>query len=560
MSAFKAEGGGGGGGISPEVLDTLVTDPELASTKAAILAAVATPASVQAVKDDTTALKADTAALKTSVGGKASQASVDAIKSDTDALKAAVATLPASGVITGDGDNTRTLLGTVKQNLLDGLAATQTALTNLLNSLTGKVDAVKADTANIVAGQGGLATLGNQAAAKAVIDAIKADTTNILAGQATAGAAKGEVRLLKTLANAVVAGWTRLTGLNAPGTLFSQGRVMLANFDYAAAGYDFSTAFANTAQVLGQDGLVYFIHSSGYLRAFNPNTEQWSIKANCAAGTTLSNFYNAAAVGRYIHYFCASTGYLSNWRYDTQTDSWVAKANLPALRFMPGCGYDATIDRVLLIGGHASATTNAANMNADIAVYDPTNNTWTTRPMPQRMARVRVVPLGAGKFFVLPGSLSDGTTVTGNTAGLCWVYDYVADTWTACDALDASIATGSYNQTTSGVHALVNGKVLLIPLNPPGSGGRGRIFDPTAAAGQQWSNFYLSATGGSGSGLWTQFETGQTNIHCTGTVLPNGLVLCDITPGAGNGNILVYVSTNMDGTTPQGDLGYWVKN
>lgn len=98
MSAFRPSSGGSG--ITPEQLAALVDDGELSAAQVAILAAIPTPASPEAV-----------AAVQAALTSKSSQASVDAVKADTDSIKA---TLAAGGGSGGSGSTAAAMQGEVR--------------------------------------------------------------------------------------------------------------------------------------------------------------------------------------------------------------------------------------------------------------------------------------------------------------------------------------------------------------------------------------------------------------------------------------------------------------
>jgi hypothetical protein len=145
-----------------------------------------------------------------------------------------------------------------------------------------------------------------------------------------------------------------------------------------------------------------------HVEVFNIATSTWSMAANYPfANHTLM----AVALGNYIYAGGGNASPSNAWRYDPNTDSWTAIADLPAGRSAAASG--AYNGRWILAGGDV----NFAISNSVIA-WDPYSNTWNNLP---NMVQARDLLAGAtagmgfpGAFYAVAGSSAPGTNTNDN--------------------------------------------------------------------------------------------------------------------------------------------------
>jgi len=138
------------------------------------------------------------------------------------------------------------------------------------------------------------------------------------------------------------------------------------------------------------NGIIYTIGGGGAscavptfgacttVEAYDPATDTWTTKA---AMPTPRYILGAAEVNGVI-YAVGGRNDASFWMatveaYDPASDTWSTKAAMPTPRF--GLGLAAINGIVYAMGGETSAG-NFTEVTAVLEAYDPTTNTWTTKP------------------------------------------------------------------------------------------------------------------------------------------------------------------------------------
>jgi N-acetylneuraminic acid mutarotase len=160
------------------------------------------------------------------------------------------------------------------------------------------------------------------------------------------------------------------------------------------------------------------------------------------------------AVGRVLHFFGGSDSArkdaAQHWQLDLDhlTGGWVSKAPLPvATNHVAGVVFEG---KVYAIGGQQFQDSNAIQ-RADVQVYDPATDRWTTRaPLP--LARSHITSstfVRDGRILVL-GGLGPGNRTINRVDS----YNPVTNTWTQLTSLP--------NNRVSGVaDALPDGRIIF---------------------------------------------------------------------------------------------------
>lgn len=108
------------------------------------------------------------------------------------------------------------------------------------------------------------------------------------------------------------------------------------------------------------------------------------------------------------------------YAYDSRTDSWTPKADMPTARLMPAAG---VINGILYVMGGANPHPNDPVAAAE--AYDPKTDTWTTKaPLPS----ARRTPAGCvvnGRLYVIGG------ITAGGFSAVVECYDPQTDRWTS---------------------------------------------------------------------------------------------------------------------------------
>jgi len=170
--------------------------------------------------------------------------------------------------------------------------------------------------------------------------------------------------------------------------------------------YTIPTYFHATAYL---NGKIYRIAGAAigtdyHVEVYDIATNSWSMAANYPfANHTLM----AVALGNYIYAGGGNASPSNAWRYDPNTDTWAAIADLPAGRSAAASG--AYNGRWILAGGDV----NFAISTSAIA-WDPATNTWSDL---SNMVQARDYLAGATagqSFYAVAGSSGPGTGTNDN--------------------------------------------------------------------------------------------------------------------------------------------------
>ncbi len=213
-------------------------------------------------------------------------------------------------------------------------------------------------------------------------------------------------------------------------------------------------------------GKLYLVGGDGPIKpvqVFDPATNNWVAKA---APPIEMHHFQAASSGSKVYVLDAfyQGGYPNQipapnaYSYDTQKDTWLKLAGLPANRQRAGAGAAAYNGKLYLVDGithgHSSGT------NAMFDCYDPKTDSWTALPnAPHMRDHSQAVVIG-DKFYALGGrntSLHDPDNFMSFFDKVVLevvVFDFKAGTWST---LPFNLPAG-----TGGTAVGVNGKLLFI--------------------------------------------------------------------------------------------------
>ena len=181
------------------------------------------------------------------------------------------------------------------------------------------------------------------------------------------------------------------------------------------------------------DGIIYAIggddgnKSLRIVQAYNPATDTWTQKADMptARSTLSTSVVNGRiyAIGGLSH--DASEVFSEVEVYDPATDTWTKKANMPTAR---GCVVSVAVDGKIYVIGGASEGSQSWRVYSTVEVYDTVTDIWTKKA---NMPTARIDPavsLVNGKIYVVGGT-TDGTWPLNHTSSAVEVYDPSTDTW-----------------------------------------------------------------------------------------------------------------------------------
>jgi hypothetical protein len=167
---------------------------------------------------------------------------------------------------------------------------------------------------------------------------------------------------------------------------------------------------------------------------YNPQTNQWSTKTPMP--TPRSGFAIAVYLGKiYVIGGTVGNGFVgNNEAYDPVTDTWEPQTSMPT----PRADLFANIvnDKIYLIGGKKYSSTtpffNETNINE---VYDPANDSWTTKtPIPTPVSGYSTAIVN-NEIYIMGGatrSVSLGNAITTNANQ---VYTPQTDNWSLATKL-----------------------------------------------------------------------------------------------------------------------------
>jgi len=181
---------------------------------------------------------------------------------------------------------------------------------------------------------------------------------------------------------------------------------------------------------------------------YNPVTNQWTEKMpmpTARSGVAIAVYNNKI----YVIGGTVGNGYIGNNEvYDPATNTWETKASMPT----PRTDLTASIvnDKIYLIGGKKYSSTspyfNETNVNE---VYDPANDSWSTKtPIPTAVYGYASAVIN-GKIYIIGGSKS--TTLLGSSifVNSNQVYNPQTDKWSLAANLP-DVATYGAAASTQG--------------------------------------------------------------------------------------------------------------
>jgi hypothetical protein len=441
----------------------------------------------------------------------------------------------------------------------DSLAEAQadiTATRTDVASVKTDVGAVRTDVSGVKTDVASTRT--DVAGVKADVAATRQDIAGVQTTLAALAAAQiprafsGQIELFR---GPLPAGWSRISGLAVPQGLFGVSRVTLASYNVNPGNISLSNS-TTAAWCVNADGQLHCVQggSNGIHRSYDPGTDAWTQRAASPVSSYTTFQVIRSGSKLYVLNAMSGTSVLALvYAYDPAADTWTSVAANPSPRQF-GRGCMLSDGKILLIGGYTSGVSQSAStMTTTVQVFDPVANTYVQKSAaPVQMAYVRAVPMSDGRVFVTPSQTSDGTSIQ-STSKRCWLYTPAFDTWQEVDALPAEINAGYIQYGFYSPTA--DGRVIHVPGATPSSGTYGRIFDPAAAAGSQWTSFNIA------------LAAGATNITISGSVnfganpdgmtLSNGLVPAVVSFG-GNATFALVSLGNLP--TYSSDLYYAIKN
>lgn len=380
----------------------------------------------------------------------------------------------------------------------------------------------------------------SQLSALATKSDVTAAVEEVLAGLVPT-AYPGTVQLFRGAT--VPAGWARISGIPVDSYAYSVPRVSLLSYTATATG-SLST-FAASSFALTTAGLhTLNASASGGHRIYQPSTDSWSTRG-VYPGTVAGASYIGAGTRVFAYGITGLTAAVL--AFDTATGLWGSASPLPEARRGVGA-VQVDADSVLLIGGDTAGFGTAASLTSTVWTYQLSTGAYQPHALaPVAMGRPRLVRLASGRIFVTARHIPAGANTT-SASPRCWLYTPGSDTWLEVDPIPATLTVSA----AGGFYA-VGERIVHIPGAEPTAGARGRIFDPSAPAGSQWSDFVVSLTAGMTYGAVNADTNGSTG---DGLLLPTGMYPTHLNGGSAG----VFAGVSLDApVTFGGDLFYAIK-
>jgi N-acetylneuraminic acid mutarotase len=161
---------------------------------------------------------------------------------------------------------------------------------------------------------------------------------------------------------------------------------------------------------------------------FDPISNQWTVEMpmpTARSGFAISVYDNKI----YVIGGTVGNGYVANNEvYDPSTNTWETKASMPT----PRSDLTASVvnDKIYLIGGKKYSSTDPYYIETNVnEVYDPANNTWTTKAsIPTAVYGYASATIN-GKIYIIGGSNNPTSSQNGALIDANQVYDPVTDNW-----------------------------------------------------------------------------------------------------------------------------------
>ena len=184
---------------------------------------------------------------------------------------------------------------------------------------------------------------------------------------------------------------------------------------------------------------------------YNPVTNQWTTKAPMPthrSGFAITVYKNKI----YVIGGTIGNGYVgNNEAYDPITNTWETKASMPTPR--ADLCTNLVNDKIYLIGGKKYSSTSPYFTEINVnEVYDPANDTWTTKtPIPTAVYGYASAVIN-GKIHIIGGSKSPTSLGSSVFVNSNQVYDPQTDKWSLAANLP-DVATYGAATSTQGFMA-----------------------------------------------------------------------------------------------------------
>lgn len=276
------------------------------------------------------------------------------------------------------------------------------------------------------------------------------------------------IQLLKT---ALITGLTLLT-MHTEGYSKWEKLVDISTFGNGRWG---SMAFAVDNKIFVGGGYVGNFQNVNDLQSYEPSTKTWKFlnglpgtSANRTAGVTfVANGKGYLGLGAQdYNNFSPMPTYLKDlWEYNTATDTWTKKADLPDSGRTDAAVFTIN-NKVYVVGG----TTGGLTASSDTWEFDPATNKWTEKKsfLPGTLAR------GVG-FSVNGKGYVAGGDIGGTRTNKLYEYNPTSNTWTEKKAFPEAELLGA-------VAFVAGGKAYV------GIGG----IDPYSASAAKYMNYFFS--------------------------------------------------------------------
>ncbi|MGD6851984.1 MAG: Kelch repeat-containing protein [Candidatus Bathyarchaeia archaeon] len=185
----------------------------------------------------------------------------------------------------------------------------------------------------------------------------------------------------------------------------------------------------------------------GTVEEYNPATNQWITKTSMP--TPRSGFAVAVIDGKiYAIGGTIGNGYLgNNEMYNPVIDRWETKSSMPTPR--AGLSASTVNGEVYLIGGEKYSNVYPFYAETGInEVYDPVNDTWSTRTSLPTAVKGYASAVIDNKIYVIGGAKQPSATGNDILVINNQVYDTQTDSWNASTKLPFGISYGSAAATT----------------------------------------------------------------------------------------------------------------
>ena len=167
---------------------------------------------------------------------------------------------------------------------------------------------------------------------------------------------------------------------------------------------------------------------------YNPQTNEWTSKAPMP--TPRSGFAIAVYLGKiYVIGGTVGNGFVGNNEvYNPVSDTWEPKTSMPT----PRTDLCANIvnDKIFLIGGKKYSSTspffNETNLNE---VYDPANDSWTTKPPIPTPISGYASTVANGEIYIMGGAVKSVSLGNALTTNANQVYNSQTENWSLATQL-----------------------------------------------------------------------------------------------------------------------------